>query len=93
MNCVQTLLHRLPGIGKKAARGYGAITDVDVDPVDHDLSLMRNGLPMRPIPVDLWDRMGGRTLPVRMARAMVCDGNPDEHEVPCVAPMGERLSW
>lgn len=90
---VKSLLHKLPGIGRKAARGYGAIFDVDVDPVDTDYSLIRDGKPMRPIPENLWVRMGGSPLPLRMARAEIHIGNPDEHEVLCVAPTGEHLSW
>jgi hypothetical protein len=93
LNLVESMLHLLPGIGKKASRGYGAITGVNVKPEDQDLSMMREGLPMRPIPVELWDRLSGRPLPTRKARAVVCDGNPDDHEVWCVTPNGARLPW
>lgn len=87
------LLRRLPGIGRKASRGYGAITNMDVVAVDQDLSLMRDGLPMRPIPGTLWKRMGGSPLPLKMARAELRDADPNSCEVNCVAPAGEILSW
>ncbi|CDQ10638.1 conserved protein of unknown function [Acidithiobacillus ferrivorans] len=93
MSRVESLLRILPGIGRKAARGYGAIADVDVDPVERDCSLMREGKPMRPIPEKLWSSLGGTPLPLRMARAEMRAGHPDDHEVLCVTPGGGRLSW
>lgn len=90
---VESLLRVLPGIGRKAARGYGSIVDVDVEVIDQDLSLIRDGKPMRPIPKSLWDSIGGMPLPLRMARVEMCEGNPDDHEVLCVTPIGDRLSW
>lgn len=93
MRRVESLLHLLPGIGRKASRGYGAITDIEVEPKDHDFSMMRDGLPMRPIPIEIWERMGGRMLPKRKARAVMCDGDPDEYEEFCVTPMGDRIPW
>ena len=92
---VESLLRTPPGIGRKAARGYGSIVadGVDVTPVDQDWSLMRDGSPMRPIPEKLWRDLGGLPLPLKMARAEMCAGHPDDHEVLCVTPAGGQLSW
>lgn len=92
---VKSLLRLLPGIGRKAARGYGALVDdgVDIDIMETDWSLMRDGKPMRPIPEQLWSTLGGSPLPLRMARAEMRNGQPDDYEVLCVTPAGGRLSW
>lgn len=90
---VESLLRYLPGIGRKARRGYGSIVDVDVDAVEEDYSLMRDGLPMRPIPTALWHQLGGSPQATCVARARLSMGNPDNHEEPCVAPSGGHLPW
>lgn len=93
MTMTESLLRVLPGIGRKAARGYGAIVDVDMEPVDEDCSLIRDGKPMRPIPEPLWRQIGGDPLPLRKARAVIGDGQPDYRESLCVTPAGGRLPW
>lgn len=53
----------LPGIGKRCRRGGGEIgsdyNDILSFPVEIDQSLVRNGQPMRPIPVEFWRQMPG----------------------------------
>lgn len=90
---VEFLLQLLPGIGRKTSRGYGAIQEVEVEPVEEDRSLMRDGKPMRPIPELLWAHLGGVRLPLQMARAEMHSGQPDHYEVLCVTPTGGHLPW
>ncbi len=67
---VRTLLRFLPGIGRKVHQGYGLIESVRIDPIEQDYSLIRNGQPMRPIPVEGWTALGGdpalRPRPMRV---------------------------
>lgn len=58
--CADLIRDMLPGIGKRADRGYGAIKSVsDPEKIADDRSLTRaNGDPARPIPVTLWERLG-----------------------------------
>lgn len=90
---VESLLRRLPGMGRKASRGYGAIVEVDIEPVEKDYALIKDGKPMRPIPEKLWAKLGGAPLPLKMARAELHRDNPDNRETWCVAPGGARMSW
>lgn len=65
---VRTLLRFLPGIGRKVRQGYGLIGDVRIEAIETDLSLVLDGRPMRPIPVDAWVALGGD--PALAARPM-----------------------
>ncbi len=49
---VEDLLSYLPGIGKKVAIGFGEVGKITVEPIKQDYSLVKDGLAMRPIPVE-----------------------------------------
>ena len=48
---IQRLLTLIPSIGKKRTQGYGNIRSWTVESSEHDWSVVRDGVPMRPIPV------------------------------------------
>ena len=48
---IERLLAYIPGIGKKRTQGYGNVRSWYVEELDHDLSIVKDGMPMRPIPV------------------------------------------
>ena len=56
---VRGLLRFLPGIGRKVRQGYGLIGSVRIDVIDQDISLVRDGYPMRPIPAEEWETIHG----------------------------------
>ncbi len=69
---ITDLLRDLYGIGKRRCSGYGAVKlqtgncepDIDVWPVEPEDAdtfaiIGRDGLPLRPVPVDLWKAIGG----------------------------------
>lgn len=68
---VRTLLRFLPGIGRKVRQGYGLIGDVFIKVIETDLSMVFDGRPMRPIPVDAWTAMGGDRALVASPMAVV----------------------
>lgn len=41
----------ISAIGKKCSQGFGAINSIAVEPYKHDWSVVRDGAPMRPIPI------------------------------------------
>lgn len=47
---ITRLLQYIPGIGKKRSQGYGTIREKAVETSEHDWSVIRDGVPMRPIP-------------------------------------------
>jgi len=47
---IRDLLRDLPALGKKAVIGFGAISSYSVDVIEEDLSVVCNGVAMRPIP-------------------------------------------
>lgn len=48
---IERLLYYIPGIGKKRTQGYGNVRTWKVEQSEHDLSIIKEGIPMRPIPV------------------------------------------
>jgi len=48
---IERLLQYIPSIGKKRSQGYGNVRSWKVDHSEHDYSVVRDGVPMRPIPV------------------------------------------
>ena len=48
---IERLLQYIPGIGKKRTQGYGNVRTWQVEKSEHDYSVVRDGVPMRPIPV------------------------------------------
>ncbi len=53
MGEILRLIGYLPGLGKKTAYGYGMIKSVSADLTDENYSLVKDGVAMRPIPLDL----------------------------------------
>lgn len=50
----------IPGIGKRATGGAGEIISASVSDIEDDLSWrLPDGSPARPLPLDLWRRLGG----------------------------------
>lgn len=89
------LLRQLPGIGRKAARGYGALdggTDaVTVRPAE-DFSWLRSGRPMRPLPVVVWRGLAGADPDWPVTSAAVAPPYGEAPRVSCVAPDGFCLA-
>jgi hypothetical protein len=48
---IERLLAYIPSIGKKRTQGYGNIRTWQVDQSEHDWSIVKDGVPMRPIPI------------------------------------------
>jgi hypothetical protein len=48
---IERLLQYIPGIGKKRTQGYGNVRLWRVESSEHNYSVVRDGVPMRPIPV------------------------------------------
>lgn len=48
---IERLLQYIPGIGKKRTQGYGNVRSWQVEQSTHDYSVVKDGVPMRPIPV------------------------------------------
>jgi len=50
---VQRLLEtHISSIGKKCSQGFGSVREIVVEASEHDWSVIKDGVPMRPIPVD-----------------------------------------
>lgn len=81
------LLSFLPGLGKKVAYGYGMIKSVSVEETAEDYSLVKDGVAMRPLPLDLG---------FKSSELMMLAYRPpywDKRLVrPCVPP-GARVEW
>jgi len=50
---IEELLHGLPALGKKRADGFGFVSGFEVEEVEEDWSLVRDGVAMRPLPVGM----------------------------------------
>jgi hypothetical protein len=48
---IERLLQYIPGIGKKRTQGYGNVRKWQVESLEDDWSIVKDGIPMRPIPV------------------------------------------
>jgi CRISPR type IV-associated protein Csf3 len=48
---IDELLKGLPGLGKKIAIGYGFIKSYEIEEIDHNYSILKDGRAMRAIPV------------------------------------------
>ncbi|MFH1641360.1 MAG: hypothetical protein ABIC04_00515, partial [Nanoarchaeota archaeon] len=55
---VAQLLRRIKFIGQKGAYGKGAVVDVNVEVIDQDYSLVKDGKAMRFLPVEKGRRYG-----------------------------------
>ena len=55
---VKRLLEALPGIGRKARHGHGEIASLEVERLDQDCSVAREGAAQRPVPIDLCKPFG-----------------------------------
>jgi CRISPR type IV-associated protein Csf3 len=64
--CIDELLKGLPALGKKTAIGYGFINNYEIEEIDEDYSLFKDGNPMRPIPIQWIDEFqeGGEIIPM-----------------------------
>jgi hypothetical protein len=52
MKEIRRLLQKhISAIGKKCSQGFGAIKEISIESHEHDWSVIKNGVPMRPIPV------------------------------------------
>lgn len=69
------LLKDVKYLGKKRAHGYGKVIGIDIEEIDHDWSIMRNGVAMRWLP----DVRGTRLVRLRppywnsVDRVMCCE--------------------
>ncbi len=63
---IEGLLQDMHFVGKKARQGFGQVTSWDLFDVPEDLSLWRSvqgrDIPMRPIPVEVWQEDLGKSL-------------------------------
>lgn len=84
---VLRLLSFLPGLGKKVAYGYGAIKSVSVIETDDDYSLVKDGVAMRPLPLNL-----GFDSTEKMMLAYKPPYWDKTNVAPCVPP-GAKVSW
>lgn len=89
---VERLLNILPGLGRKTMRGYGAIKRVEVAPVDTDYSLVRNGIALRPMPVELAGRIGVDVSRYTPLRRSIVPPYLFSEEVECITPDGHYIS-
>ncbi|MEA3324443.1 MAG: hypothetical protein U9Q37_04810, partial [Euryarchaeota archaeon] len=48
---VRLLTTHISAIGKKCSQGFGSIKRITADPSEHDWSVIKDSVPMRPIPV------------------------------------------
>ena len=49
---IEEILSYVPGLGKKVAIGFGEIKNIKVESIDKNYSLVKDGLAMRPVPVE-----------------------------------------
>lgn len=47
---IEELLEHLPGLGKKVVVGFGEIRDFEIEEIEEDYSLVKDGIAMRPLP-------------------------------------------
>lgn len=91
-----SLLRHLPGIGRKASRGFGTISrDTDAvvaHPIGEDCSWIRDGRPMRPLPVTTWRNLPGANQDWPSIIAAVAPPYGTPRRIRCVAPDGYCLS-
>lgn len=55
---IQELLEALPGLGKKVSVGFGEIQSFSIEEIDEDISVVKDGVAMRPIPKDMLQYWG-----------------------------------
>ena len=60
---VRELVSSMIYVGKKGGSGFGKVSEagVEVVPIEHDYSMMFQGKPARPIPVEMWHATFGST--------------------------------
>lgn len=52
MEEIGRLLHEhISAIGKKCSQGFGQVKSITVEPSEHDWGVIKDGVPMRPIPI------------------------------------------
>ena len=92
IDTIAGLLRVLPGLGRKAARGYGAIDQapdaIRVEAESEDASWIKRGRPMRPLPAGLWAGLQGATPDWPTSLAPVRHPYHNAPAEPCVAPDG-----
>ncbi len=91
IDAVVWLLRNLPGIGRKAARGYGSIEHVSAHSCSQDRSWIHGARPMRPLPPALWRELGGAERTPSYQVIAPPYGLSDDR-VACVAPGGYCIS-
>jgi len=77
--CAEMIRCYILGLGKRANGGAGQILSVRVDACEDNSWVLASGFPARPIPVDLWEKIGGRQdAPVDYCRVDIPypTGNP-----------------
>jgi len=81
---VLDLLKAIPGVGRKATLGYGAIdhSAIMVDTSVPDCSFSFRGKPARPLPVAMW-----HGTPAQQTMAAVAHPYWASPQVPCVVPV------
>jgi CRISPR type IV-associated protein Csf3 len=59
---VRSLMSLVTHVGKKSRQGYGKVADIEIESCDEDRSIRLHvggkDMPMRPVPVDVWDALG-----------------------------------
>lgn len=59
---IASMLQDLPALGKKKSIGFGFIKDYKIEDTDEDYSFVKDGVAMRPIPVELADEYDDQAM-------------------------------
>lgn len=59
---VKALMSLIEGIGKRNTEGFGAISQFMIWPIKNDVSLLHGEIPMRPIPLRLWEKITDKPI-------------------------------
>lgn len=98
IDAVQRLLGDLRHVGKKGRQGWGQVERIEVEQTDDDLSLVcRHGdavLPMRPIPVALWESLGHSSANLLQIDTQIAPPYFDQSSrTRCVVPSSRTAPW
>lgn len=92
---VEALLALIPSLGKHRRAGFGRIASLSVDKAEttaaHGL-LLQDGSPARNLPVEMYQRLGGRGGVLSHARCQPSYGYVLSPARACVAPAGFELT-
>lgn len=95
---VRSVLAELRFVGKKSRQGWGQVDRIEIEEADEDLSLAYQGagaaLPLRPVPVDLWESLGHSIAGLLQIDAQVCPPYFDPaSRCRCVVPASRTAPW